>query len=196
MHSFSDYENYPCDSTLLHDEMVDFARWLCARSLNAEEYSEYNVSDFSPVGCAAAWEHIKAGRITYWIDYGADPIGIEEYVEFVGFNDNSRQLAEWLKAETAQAKDSQQSAVYLGDGKVQIGKEPPLKLPPQFAVVLEGLVASGAADSDDLEKFGGGPKKLREMLKHPQFSCLAPFIVLPGKKGLGGYRTRIQDGRK
>lgn len=117
MHSFSDYENYPSDSTLLHDEVVDFARWLFARSLNAEEYSEYNVSDFSPVRCAAAWEHINAGRITYWIDYGADPIGIEEYVEFVGFKDNSRRLAEWLKAETAQANGRQPSDDVAPKGK-------------------------------------------------------------------------------
>jgi hypothetical protein len=196
MHSFSDYDSYPSDPTILHGEMVGLARWLCARKLIDEEKSEYNVSDFSPMQCAAAWEHINAGRLIHWINYGPDPNGIEDFVEFVGFKDNSRRLAKWLKVETAQANYRQQSAVYLGDGKVQIGNEPPLKLPPQFAVVLEGLVASRAADTDDLEKFGGGPKKLREMLKHKQFACLAPFIVLPGKRGFGGYRTWIQDGRK
>ena len=122
MHCFSDYESEQSDPTLLHNEMVEFARWLSKQRLIAEELSPYNVSDFSAIECAAAWEHIKAGRVTYRTDYGSDPYGIEEFVEFVGFK-GSTELAEWLNEQesggtnASAAKSDKQSARRTGRRK-------------------------------------------------------------------------------
>jgi hypothetical protein len=85
-------------------------------------------------------------------------------------------------------------AVWLGNRQIQIGRDAPLTLPEQYATVLECLVESRSADSEQLERSGGGPKKLREMLK--KFPQLKQFVILPGGKGKGGYRTTIRDGRE
>lgn len=84
------------------------------------------------------------------------------------------------------------NAISFGDGRFQIdGTE--IQLDHAKAKVLEALVkrrsATKAALCDDtgVENPGRKLKEIRE--KYPIFS---PYITLPGRKGRGGYTTRIK----
>jgi len=83
-------------------------------------------------------------------------------------------------------------AVWLGKGRVRIGDET-LSLEPQFADVLEALVGLGAAMKPDLQKRSGRdePGRLLNKLVR-KFPRLRSYIVLPGRRGKGGYRTTIR----
>jgi hypothetical protein len=81
-------------------------------------------------------------------------------------------------------------AFWLSYGVVQVGDGDPIKLPEQFASVLEELVRLRAADSAQLDRIGGGAKKLREMLG--KFPALQPYVKTPRRKGAGGYSTTIR----
>jgi hypothetical protein len=82
------------------------------------------------------------------------------------------------------------TALWLSHGVVQIGDGDPIKLPEQFAAPLEELVKLRAAETAQLERIGGGVKKLREMLV--RFPELQPYVKTPGRKGKGGYSTSIK----
>lgn len=87
--------------------------------------------------------------------------------------------------------------VWLGECRYQIGDEPPKAIPRQYADVLESLVVLRAATTQILEKHANrsGVSKLLGKLRK-NYKELAPYIILPGRKGTGGYQTTIRDGRK
>jgi hypothetical protein len=84
------------------------------------------------------------------------------------------------------------TAISFGDGRFQIdGKE--LRLDYAEAITLEALVRRKSASKSDLFDDTGiedpGRKLKRICEKHPNFSL---YIKLPGRKGRGGYTTRIE----
>lgn len=85
--------------------------------------------------------------------------------------------------------------VWLGNGRVKIGTEPPIKLEAQEAYVLQALIeAGGAASKPELVKCSrvedvvGTMRKLKK--RFPD------HIVTPGRRGKGGYRTSIRAVRE
>jgi hypothetical protein len=89
----------------------------------------------------------------------------------------------------------QGDAVFLGDGRYQVGDEP-ICLDGQQANVLQVLVELRAATLGRLRDKTGvqNPSHVLTTIckSHPK---LAPFIKLPGRKSRGGYSTSIVDGR-
>ena len=85
---------------------------------------------------------------------------------------------------------------YLGDGKVQVG-EMVRTLTTTEGDVLGALVRLRSATLTELGRESGTDKNAPVYLKsicskHPE---LQPHIILPGRKGRGGYRTSITDGQ-
>lgn len=84
-------------------------------------------------------------------------------------------------------------AAFLGDGRFRCGGEV-IHLAGNEGAVLEALVLLGAADGDSLERKSGVPsphKVLKRLIQN--HSELKPFIIFPGGKSRGGYRTTIRD---
>lgn len=84
-------------------------------------------------------------------------------------------------------------AVLLGDRKYQVNDGAPFVLQEGEDFVLRSLIdLGGAADKPTLVRQTGkddAPRVLRRI--RAKYSSLAPFIVLPGRKGKGGYQTEI-----
>ncbi len=87
---------------------------------------------------------------------------------------------------------AEQEAVWLGKGRVRIGDQT-LSLEPQFADVLEALIELRAATKPELQKRSGReePGRLLNKLVR-KIPSLRPYIVLPGRRGKGGYSTTIR----
>lgn len=85
-------------------------------------------------------------------------------------------------------------AIRLGDGEYQVGNGAPFRLTEIQDTVLAALVFLGTADKDQLNGKAGrddSPRVLKRIRGgYPQ---LAPYIILPGGKGRGGYRTTIRQ---
>ena len=105
--------------------------------------------------------------------------------------------AEQPAAAPAADEPAVEPAVWLGDGRVKIGDEPPITLEGQLADAVQGLVELGSATGPMLDKKvnrADCDKLLHQAVK--KFPALAPYITFPGRRGKGGYRTTIQDKSK
>jgi tRNA A37 threonylcarbamoyladenosine synthetase subunit TsaC/SUA5/YrdC len=86
--------------------------------------------------------------------------------------------------------------VYLGNGRVRVGSEI-INLEGNQEAVLEALLKRGGAAtltelrSDTL--VDDVPRVLKGIRKR---TGLERYIILPGGRGKGGYRTTIIDGRE
>ena len=83
---------------------------------------------------------------------------------------------------------------YLGNGRLRIGDETYL-LEANHEEMLEVLLdGHGAASKGQLEKVDEKVARVLQGLRqlHP---AIEAHIVLPGRKGKGGYRTTIVDAR-
>jgi hypothetical protein len=99
-------------------------------------------------------------------------------------------------AAAEQSSAASEDAVWLGNRTIRIGDEI-FSLEVQFAEVLEALVELGAATKPQLQKKSGKDdpdRLLRRLVK--RFPRLQSYITFPGRRGKGGYRTTIKDGRK
>lgn len=101
-----------------------------------------------------------------------------------------------LIADEINGRNSGALAVYIGGRKLRIGDGPPIVLAEQFDHVLRGLLElGGSADTAALDRQSGMrnfARVLREGIRRqPE---LKPFIILPGAKSRGGYRTTIRRG--
>lgn len=87
-------------------------------------------------------------------------------------------------------------AFFLGRKRYQVGDSPPLVLQESEDFVLRSLIdLGGAASLSDLRKQTGKADcatVLRRIKHKKKYKSLAPFIILPGSKGKGGYRTTIR----
>jgi hypothetical protein len=121
---------------------------------------------------------------------------VEQYYAEQAQQDGQADHATPPVGEEQRAAPASEAVYFGGKGRsLQVGSDPPFSLPLQFAKVLEGLLdLGGAADTDALDEYGGGVKKLKMMLK--RFPQLQPCVTCPGGKAKGGYRTSIRDGRK
>ncbi|HUE72073.1 MAG TPA: hypothetical protein VMP01_14400 [Pirellulaceae bacterium] len=86
-------------------------------------------------------------------------------------------------------------AVYLGDGKIQIGDET-IVITEVQAEVLEGLLSAKgkACNKKELRKLSGVPfaeRRLAEMVKANPVLERDGLVKLPKGRGKGGYRTTI-----
>ena len=99
------------------------------------------------------------------------------------------QLVEFLKGAEGKAAE----VAFLGDGRFRCGGEV-IQLIDADATVLETLISYGATSLSDLKKATNieSPNKVLKRIKerHPALDLV---IILPGGKGLGGYRTTIKD---
>lgn len=119
-----------------------------------------------------------------WIVAGEwSPCDILEIVE-------GRLLQRKEKREQAEAGPE-----YLGNGRLRIANET-ISLEGNQEAVLEALLnRGGAATISELRSdtlVDDVPRVLKRIRTHPG---LEEYIVLPGGRGKGGYRTTISDGR-
>jgi hypothetical protein len=89
-------------------------------------------------------------------------------------------------------------AVYLGDGRVQIGDDPVIALTRKQGLVIQALLLVGGGCSNDalahLSACGSAYKIVDRILAdHPELSL---YLFRADGKGNGGIRTTIRDGRK
>ncbi len=83
-------------------------------------------------------------------------------------------------------------AFSLGDGCFEVGSEA-IKLESAQASVLESLVTLRAATKSELVRQSGvadAPRVLKQIKR--QVPVLSRFILIPGRRGKGGYRTTIR----
>jgi hypothetical protein len=89
-------------------------------------------------------------------------------------------------------------AFWLGDQLFRIGTDNPFLVPlAQANVLQDAILLGGLFDRRAIEKRSGNPdacRTLRALSKSD--SVLAPYVHCPQKKGQGGYRVDIVDGRK
>ena len=84
-------------------------------------------------------------------------------------------------------------ARYLGARRCQVGAEPEFMIDERESYVLQALVELRVADKAALIKKSGvktAPRVLKRICE--KYAQLATYIVLPGKRGSGGYRTTIK----
>jgi len=87
---------------------------------------------------------------------------------------------------------TQETPIYHGNGKLQIGKQW-LTLEPTRAAALGALVKLRTATTEELKresKLDDPGRELRRLIK--QFPVLHSHIKTPGTKGKGGYSTTIR----
>lgn len=115
-----------------------------------------------------------------------------DFRDWIGIN--TSQLRAGLLRERAKLlaeKRESGEAVWLGDGRVQIGNET-ITLESQPAEVLQALVELRSATKPQLQKHSGRdePDKLLKRIVG-RFPILKPHIRFPGTRGKGGYSTTI-----
>jgi hypothetical protein len=86
-------------------------------------------------------------------------------------------------------------AEYHGEGVVKVDCDT-LSLNDREGYVIEALLERGALKKDELSRASGcenAPSILKGIQR--KYPKLATYIILPGGKGKGGYRTGIKDAR-
>jgi hypothetical protein len=105
-----------------------------------------------------------------------------------------RERAKLLTTPSNGAEQAATEAIWLGNDVVRIGDKP-VSLEFQESTVLEALIGlGGAAKRPDLEK-KALVKDVAEIMKKLK-DRFPEHIVLPGRRGRGGYTTTIKDGTK
>lgn len=104
------------------------------------------------------------------------------------------QLISFKKITTDSQSNDSDIAIHLGDGRYQVGREI-VCLDGSKSLVLQALVELRGANLAALKKQSGvlNPSATLKSI-HARHPLLAPFIVLPGGKGQGGYSTTIVNG--
>lgn len=101
-------------------------------------------------------------------------------------------LQEAMEGEDRGTKEGSDRAIFERPNKVKIADEPPIMLENMEATVIQALIELGAGDQAQLADRSGvtqpGRILKRIVKKHPQ---LGHYIILPGGRGRGGYRTTI-----
>lgn len=109
-----------------------------------------------------------------------------------------RQAWETIREELLIAKEvvaqARAKATWLGTGRVLVG-DATIVLTGRSADVVETMVKLQAASAQELTDMSGYADAVKYLKRAvATFPSLAPFIIFPGGKCRGGYRTTIVDG--
>jgi hypothetical protein len=106
-----------------------------------------------------------------------------------------RRMLEKTRKQLRESREAKDRCVRIGICKYQIGNAAPLTLSgPQDDVLYTLILLGGTATLSQRRDETGhddANKQLAQVVRH--YPELAGYISLPGRKGNGGYRTRIVE---